>query len=92
MNTSIQVSIVSDSAMQKLNKKYKGKNVPTDVLSFEIKNKTPDGNFLLGEVIVNKDQAKRQAAEYNNDYEHEIADLAAHGILHLFGVHHKEHA
>jgi len=87
---SIEVSIVSDGEMRKLNKKYKGKDYPTDVLSFSLDEKLPSGDFLLGEVIVNKDQAKRQAAEYGNTYEEEVAELVEHGVLHLLGVGHKE--
>ncbi|MFH1565768.1 MAG: rRNA maturation RNase YbeY [bacterium] len=86
----ITVSIVSDSEMKKLNKKYRGKEYPTDVLSFNLNEKLPDGGFCLGEVIVNKAQAKRQAKDYGNSFEEEIADLVGHGVLHLMGVHHKE--
>lgn len=86
----ITVSIVSDSEMKKLNKKYRGKEYPTDVLAFNLNEKLPDGGFCLGEVIVNKNQAKRQAKDYGNSFEEEIADLVGHGVLHLMGVHHKE--
>lgn len=87
---SITVSIVSDPEMKKLNRKYKGKNCPTDVLSFNIDENLPEGDFMLGEVVVNKDQAKRQAKDYGNSYEEELAALVEHGVLHLLGVHHKE--
>jgi probable rRNA maturation factor len=47
-----------------------------------------DGTFYLGDVIVNKEQAERQASEFGNNVEQEISELAGHGILHLLGVHH----
>lgn len=87
---SISISIVSDPEMKKLNKKHRGKDYPTDVLSFNLDEKLPNGDFMLGEVIVNKDQAKRQAKDYGNSYEEEVAELVEHGVLHLLGVHHKE--
>ena len=89
-NTFISVFFTDDKEMRKMNKKYKGRDYPTDVLSFEIKEKQEDGSFYLGDIVVNKDQAKRQAGEYGNDFEEEISELVAHGVLHLLGVHHSE--
>ena len=89
-NTFISVFFTDDKEMRKMNKKYKGRDYPTDVLSFEIKEKQEDGSFYLVDIVVNKDQAKRQAGEYGNDFEEEISELVAHGVLHLLGVHHSE--
>jgi len=88
MNTYISVLLVGDSEIKKLNKKYRKKDYPTDVLSFNINEKREDGSFYLGDVVVNRDQAKRQAKEYGNTPEEEISELTAHGVLHLLGVHH----
>ncbi len=85
----ISVTIGGDREVKKLNKKYLKRDCTTDVLSFEIKETQEDGSLYLGDVIVNKQQAKKQAKKYNNDLEHEIAELVAHGVLHLLGVHHK---
>ena len=75
--------------MKKLNKEHRGKDIPTDVLSFTIDEQTEDGKHYLGDVLVNKDQAQRQAREHGNTLEEEISELVAHGMLHLFGVHHE---
>ncbi len=88
-NIYISFSIVGDGEMKKLNKKHLGRDYPTDVLSFPINEKNEDGTYYLGDVVVNREQAERQAEKYGNDLEHEIADLAAHGVLHLLGVHHE---
>jgi len=88
-NIYISITIVNDSKMKELNKKHLNKDYTTDVLSFNINEEQKDGTFYLGDVIVNKDQAKRQAKEYNNTLEEEIGELTKHGILHLLGVHHK---
>ena len=88
-NIHISISIVNDSEMKKLNKEYLDRDYPTDVLSFNIDEGQEDGTYYLGDVVVNRDQAKRQANEYGNSLEEEIGELIEHGILHLLGVHHE---
>lgn len=88
-NSFANVSFVGDAQMKRLNKKYKGKDYPTDVLSFEINEKTPEGRKYIGDIVVNIDQAKRQAKEYKNTAEEEISELVAHGMLHLQGINHE---
>lgn len=85
---SASVSIVNDAQMQELNKKYRSTDYLTDVLSFTINEKTPEGEFLLGEIVINRDQAARQAKELGHSTEEEIAFLTAHAMMHLQGVHH----
>lgn len=67
-----------------------GRDLTTDVLSFEMGEEEKDGTYYLGDVIVNKKQAERQAEKYGNNIEQEVSDLVAHGVLHLLGVDHKE--
>ena len=88
-NIRISISIVGDSEMQELNKEYLDRDYPTDVLSFNIDEEQEDGTYYLGDVVVNKDQAKKQASEYENTFEEEIGELIEHGVLHLLGVHHE---
>lgn len=85
-NKSITVSFVTDDEMKKLNKKYLKRDFTTDVLSF---NYDPSGE-LVGEVVVNVDQAKRQCKNYDNTEQTELAELVAHGVLHILGVHHPD--
>ena len=84
----LSVMFCKDSFIHELNKQYRKIDSPTDVLSFEIGEEMGEGIFQLGEVAVNIDQAERQAKEYENDLEHEIAELVEHGTLHLLGVNH----
>jgi probable rRNA maturation factor len=86
-NIYISVKISDDSEIKKLNKKHLNFDGVTDVLSFNMNEETEDG-YYLGDVIVNKEQAERQASEYGNSVEEEIAQLVEHGVLHLLGVHH----
>lgn len=88
---SISVNFIGDKKSQQLNKQFRDKDYATDVLSFNYEGKGVQGQDpnLLGEVFVNLDQAKRQAKDYDNTIEQEVAELAGHGILHVLGVHHK---
>lgn len=83
------VSLISDRQMKELNQKHRGIKHSTDVLSFELKEKLPDGQWL-GEVVVSQDYARRQAKALGHAYEEEVAFLVAHGVMHLMGVHHGE--
>lgn len=76
--------------IRRLNKKYRGRDETTDVLSFNIDEKLPNGDYYLGDVAVNREQAKRQAKDYGNAKEEEIAALVEHGVKHLLGLHHKK--
>ena len=89
-NTHISVTLTDDSGIRELNKEHLNRDKPTDVLSFNINEEIENGTFYLGDVIVNKEQAERQAEEFGNTVEEEIAELGAHGVLHLLGVHHED--
>ncbi len=89
-NSKINVHFVGDAQIQKLNKDHRNKDYPTDVLSFHMDEKLPDGEYYIGDIIVNIDQAKRQMKDFgNNDVRIELAELVEHGVLHLLGIHHK---
>jgi probable rRNA maturation factor len=86
----ISVTLTDDEEVRTLNKKHLNRDYPTDVLSFNIGEKMEADGFYLGDVVVNQDQAKRQAKKVEKGFEKEISELTAHGILHLLGVHHEE--
>ncbi len=79
----INVLLSNDSEVQKLNKEYRGKNKPTNVLSFE----TGD-DFLLGDIVMSFDTLKKEAKEQNISIENHYMHLLCHGILHLLGFDH----
>jgi probable rRNA maturation factor len=90
--TKEEVSIVltGDEQIQKLNRIYRNKDKPTDVLAFaqrEGEMATLAGD-LLGDVIVSVPTARRQANEQERPVIDEITMLVAHGILHLLGWDH----
>jgi len=85
---SVSITLVGDATIRKLNREYRHKDRPTDVLSFPL----GDGaqQKLLGDIVISVATAKRQAAEYDATLEREIERLLIHGILHLLGHdHHK---
>jgi len=75
----ISLAIVGDAAMKKLNLKYRGQNRPTDVLSFS------GDNNLLGEIIIDYAQIKRQAGRFGQTARQELVFILVHGLLHLIG-------
>lgn len=82
-------SLINDKKMRSLNYKHRGLNHTTDVLSFKVGETTPEGFYLLGDVVISKEQAEKQARELGHPVAEEIAFLAAHGVLHLLGKHHE---
>ncbi|HPP87930.1 MAG TPA: rRNA maturation RNase YbeY [bacterium] len=89
-NCELNVYIVSDNFIQKLNVEYRNKNKPTDVLSFSINEKNPEtGKILLGELLLAIDTIINQAQEYNITPSEEFFRMITHGILHLIGMTHE---
>jgi len=99
----LSLVIASQERVQELNRTYRGKDEPTDVLAFSMlpaEEKPgadsppfvtpPDGVLHLGEVIVSYPQAVIQAGEHQHSVEKEIAILLIHGMLHLLGYEHDE--
>lgn len=101
----VEVSLVADAEMERLNFDHMGERGPTDVLSFplhewaldgrvshlsEDDGISPPGPLLLGDLVVDLDQALRQAAEGDWSVGEELVLLAIHGTLHLLGHDHAE--
>lgn len=85
----LELTIVGNLAMKKLNYRYRKKNKPTDVLSLSFFDpKDTDG--FVGELFICLPVAKRQAQELGHTLFEEIRFLFVHGLLHLFGFDHEE--
>lgn len=78
---------VDDVKIQELNKQYRGKDTPTDVLSFSYLD--DEQNESLGEIVVSIDTMAKQAKEYNHELELEAKILFVHGLLHILGYDHE---
>jgi probable rRNA maturation factor len=99
-DTEVSVTIVGDRQMRKLNKQYRQKDYPTDVLSFGFADPTvsggspfvdsPDDVLRLGEIVISYPQAVKVAREEDKMVDDTIVGLALHGLDHLMGKHHPE--
>ncbi len=93
-NNEVSLVFCDDAYIQNLNRDYRGKDQPTDVLSFALNEgeepEIVDGpaHVLLGDIIISLETAARQAEEYNHSLEREVAYLTVHGMLHLLGYDH----
>eukprot|EP00884_Botryococcus_braunii_P004928 jgi/Botrbrau1/14436/Bobra.0014s0082.1 len=90
----LELSLVlcDDEVITELNTQYRGKDEPTDVLSFPIEDFLPKGvpMRILGDVVISLDTASRQAAEREVGLREECRVLLVHGLLHLVGYDHEE--
>lgn len=81
----LEVVIVDDQTITKLNNQFCQMNCPTDVLSFPAPDNQSDS---LGSVVVSRPTAENQAREAKIGLIEEMKMLAGHGLLHLLGYHH----
>jgi probable rRNA maturation factor len=87
----LSVSIVGDRTMRSINREYLGKDRPTNVISFSMR----EGEFgdlnpqALGDVVISADTAAREAEEGGITFDERFCFLLLHGILHLSGYDHE---
>jgi probable rRNA maturation factor len=82
----LSLLLVSDREMRALNRRWRGRDRPTDVLSFP---QDDARGPLLGDVVISIDTARRQAAEQRTTVGREAGRLLIHGLLHLLGYDHE---
>jgi probable rRNA maturation factor len=81
----VALVLTGDRAVRALNARYRGKDKPTDVLSFP----GPGGEVGLGDIVISVDTAARNAKEYGRTLPQELDILALHGFLHVLGYDHE---
>ncbi|MFU0832984.1 MAG: rRNA maturation RNase YbeY [Oscillospiraceae bacterium] len=92
----ISVLFVDNEQIQKMNAQYRGKDMPTDVLSFPMgENGVYDVNHdtgakILGDIVISLEKAVEQAERYGHSLEREVGYLTAHSMLHLLGYDHEQ--
>jgi probable rRNA maturation factor len=92
----VSVTFVSNERIQEINREYRNKDNPTDVISFameelgegEVELIGNDMPRVLGDIIISVPKAKEQAEEYGHSFIRELGFLAVHGFLHLLGYDH----
>jgi probable rRNA maturation factor len=88
----LSLALVDDDEIAELNSEHRGKNKPTDVLSFSLvegAHREYRGR-MLGDVVISVDTAARQARSAHRALHDELARLLVHGTLHLLGWDHEE--
>ena len=83
----VELWLTDNPSIQALNKQYRGKDAPTDVLSFNW-----DHPEVLGQLIISVERAQEQANELGQSLDEELQFLFTHGLLHLLGYDHEDPA
>jgi probable rRNA maturation factor len=81
----VALVLTSDAPVRRLNARYRGKDEPTDVLSFP----GPGGPEGLGDIVISLDTAARNAKHFGRTLAQELDILALHGFLHVLGYDHE---
>lgn len=96
-NLCVNIVMLKPTEIQNMNKKFRGVDRVTDVLSFPMLNNLTDlekesdavfGQIDIGDIYICKERATEQAQEYNHSIKRELCFLALHGLLHLLGYDH----
>lgn len=99
-NAQVSVTIVDNEEIKKLNKEFRGKDAPTDVLSFPMLEFDGAGNIIdsdfdfdggeivLGDIVISAQRAAEQAESFGHSFLREMAFLTVHSMLHLLGYDH----
>lgn len=83
----VSLRLVGDEVMQELNREYRQKDAPTDVLAFAQREAPGAPKHILGDLVISVPTAKRQA---KRGLYPELAMLASHGLCHLLGYDHRD--
>ena len=86
----LSLSLVGKTRMRSLNRKYRGRDYPTDVLAFPMGSMAEQTDVFLGDVVICLPVAIGQASRFGNSADQEILRLLIHGTLHLLGYDHEQ--
>lgn len=90
----LSIVLTDDATIHALNRTYRKQDRPTDVLAFAMREgpRARADDSLLGDIVVSLETAARQADEGGRTLAAEVRMLVAHGLLHLLGHDHRNHA
>lgn len=103
-DTEMSVTFTDNKGIQTINRDYRGKDQPTDVISFALEDEVEGEDAInfdlldekmprnIGDIIISIDKTAEQAADYGHSFDRELGFLALHGFLHLNGYDHMEFA
>jgi probable rRNA maturation factor len=88
----VDITLADDAAQQALNRTWRGKDAPTNVLAFPAADPAvpvpPGAPLLLGDVVLAFETVRREASEQNKNLADHLRHLVVHGVLHLLGYDH----
>ena len=90
-NAELSVILTSDRAIRTLNRRWRGRDKPTNVLSFPAPAPARGAPRHLGDIVLSYETVAREARAEGKRLDHHIAHLALHGFLHLLGYDHESH-
>ena len=85
----LSLTLVDNRRMRAINRRWRGKDTPTDVISFPGGPSVGPGLRSLGDIVISFTTAKQAARDFDSTLEHELALYLAHGLLHLLGFDHQ---
>jgi probable rRNA maturation factor len=88
-NGEIAIVLTDDSSIRELNRQWRGKDQPTNVLSFPSAEPQPHTPVLLGDIVIAYETVAREALAEDKPFMHHLAHLAVHVFLHLVGYDHE---
>lgn len=83
------ILLTNDACIQKLNKEYRGKDKPTNVLSFPLVESYETNKVLMGDIIISLQTMQEEARAQDKSFYEHLAHLFVHSVLHLFGYDHE---
>ncbi len=84
------IVFVNDRVIRRYNQQYRGKDAPTDVLSFSMtEGAAVLGRPLLGDIMISLERADKEAHRFGREFTGQVLFLLIHGILHLLGYDHE---
>ncbi len=86
----LSLSLVGRTRMRSLNRQYRGRDYPTDVLAFPMEQMGTPAPVFLGDLVICVPVAIEQASRFENTADQEMLRLLIHGTLHLLGYDHEE--
>lgn len=91
-STSVSIVVSDAGGIQELNRRYLGRDRPTNIISFPMREGEPIAGdaAYLGDIVLSADAARKEAAEYGYTEEEMMLLYLVHGILHLSGYNHED--
>jgi probable rRNA maturation factor len=89
-NCSVNIKIVDDNEIEDLNKKFRNKDQPTNVLSFTNEDISKQITNNLGDIAISYEFVERESKEQDKSFDDHVVHMFIHGIYHILGFDHKD--